>query len=104
MKINKYNVLVGATYVTGFTAFVAWALYFVYVLQYGFNHVVSPIMNIGHITYLQAMAINVFLNLVGCFKIESLRAIRTSTNSTVDIKQLLLIPPISHFLLWLLVG
>lgn len=104
MKINKYDVLVGATYVAIYAAFTAWALYLVYVLQYGFNHVVSPIMNIGHITYLQAMAINVFLNLIGCFKIESVRAIRTATNSKVDIKQLLIIPPISHFLLWLLVG
>jgi len=84
--------LLAASFVVG------WSIYFWYVVAYGFNHVISPIFNVPHISIWVAGGLSV---LVGIFFSDIRHKLG---NVTLENWTFLLTPFISHFLLWLLVG
>ncbi len=105
MKTNleKYSAptafaIVSALFLAGFAAVAGWAIYYWYVVAYGFNHVISPIFNVPQISIWVAGGLSV---LVGTFFSDIRHKLG---NVTLANWTFLLTPFISHFLLWLLVG
>ena len=105
MKINleKYSApaafaIVSALFLAGFAAVAGWAIYYWYVVAYGFNHVISPLFNVPTISVWMAGGLSV---LVGTMFSD----IRHQLGKLTDKSSIFLLTPfLTHLLLWLLVG
>lgn len=104
MKINKNDVIKYSVYAIGGSGLIAWALYLVYVFQYGFNMVISPIFNIGQITYGQAIALDAVWVYMNHARAASITAVRERLKAPLDWKTFIIMPVVIHFIIWLCVG
>lgn len=80
-------------------AAISWVCYSWYVFSYGFNLIISPLLNVPHINMWIAGGISVLVGML-------FRDMRMKLNILTEKMNwwVLATPFVSHFLLWLLVG
>lgn len=100
---NSTNILMFIVYAGMFTLLGGFIGYTWYVWQYVFNTVISPIFDVGVISYVQAVALAVSSTLITGGHTSSLQGIHSKLKSTPSWLPLPT-PFVVHFTTWLLVG